>query len=229
MKKFAVDSSQRDYFSKNQLIEFEGLIPEEQIPSIQEALRQELERRTGKSPSTIEELFAHGRDLWRGDTLLKKWITHPQFANIAGELCEKRKLRIGFDQYLPTPTSFVMIPAIKNLYHYLEGKLSLIETSSLQGVVCGLILCLKAPSSKDSPSKLFTEKEGSGIYFTADLPLDFTEIEKRIGGEYILIVYTEPNAVYIHQVKDPQSTTFKKLGYTYGDKLSDKLNPKVLK
>ena len=212
--KFAIEAPHREYFHNNGAIEFDGLIGEPLLQELKNSVPQHTSSlRSNKSGGAEKE-----RDLWRKIAPFKKLVYLKTLAEIAAELNEKKILRLGYDQVLT------------HAYPYPQkGTYSLAESSSIQGVVCGLLICLRAPLPGTVPSKLFSIKAGNGIFFLPSTPLDFAELIDRPQGEYVLIVYAESNAVYIYQEIDPLTHVFKTLGYVYGDKLSDKLNPKVLK
>jgi len=205
MKKLAIDSKHREYFNKNQTIEFEGLI----APNLLQDLKKDLQN---------DPKFESGRDLWRTSAAFKKLATNSQLAEIASELSQVKDLRLGLDQYFP---------AIPPYSAYFQTSPTLSSLCSIQGVVCGLLLCLEAPAASEEPVKFFGTQEGNGVFFLAQTPLALPELLHREGGKYLLIVYVSPNAVYIHEDQDPLRYKFKELGYNYGDKLNDKLNPMV--
>lgn len=215
--RFAVDSPHREYYHKEGAIEFDGIVSDSLLKELQKGVFPA----SPPAPFPKKEehhIWEQGRDLWRRSAPFKRLTHQKNLAQIAADLNEKKIIRLGFDQFLTETHPF---PA--------EPVFSLAETSSIQGVVCGLILCLRAPTEALTPTKLFSAKEGSGVYFLPSTPLNFKELAERPRGEYLLIVYTEPNAVYIYQEQDPLTHVFKQLGYVYGDKLSDKIHPKVLK
>lgn len=228
--KFAVASEHRDYFQKNQYIEFEGLLNADQVSLLRQGVDAALAKHlhlpvTKLNRLTAEKKFNAGRDLWRLDDHVKKWVTSGQLADIAAELIEKKPLRLGYDQYFPvTPVHENIIR--ETTYDQLLGKTaSLEEISCLQGVLCGLIICLTDGTLEGVNTSVFPNKAGNGIYFQPSHLINFNELRKRAGQDFMLIVYSEKNAVYIMREGDPQVHALKRLGYVFGDKLSDKLNP----
>lgn len=219
MKKFAVDPHHRDYFQKQHTIEFEELISE---PHLKE-LRNDLANLLSKAPPAKH--FEEGRDLWRRTASFKRLARNVAFAEIAADLTNHTQLRLGLDQFFPP-----FEPSEPPYSNYLKGGFSLAESSSIQGVVCGLMLCLKAPSKpNEQPSQLFSAKAGNGIFFDPNWLMPLQEKAGRSDGEYLLIVYAEPNAVYIQQQNDPLTHLWKGFDYVYGDKLKEKTHPLVLK
>jgi len=219
MRKFAVDPHHRDYYLKQHTIEFEGLISE---PHLAE-LRQNLKSLFGAIPPA--KYFEEGRDLWRRSAPFKRLARNVAFAEIAADLTNTLQLRLGLDQFFPPFEPYEPLYA-----NYLKGGVTLSEVSSIQGVICGLMLCLKAPSKPaEHPSQLFSVKAGNGIFFDPNWQMPLQEKEGRSDGEYLLIVYADPSAVYIQQEKDPLNHLWKRLDYGYGDRLKEKTHPTLLK
>lgn len=46
---------------------------------------------------------------------------------------------------------------------------------------------------------------------------------------YLLIVYAENSATYVHKNQDLHAHLMKELGYVYGDRLKDKIHPLLIK
>lgn len=232
--KLTIAAEHRDFFRKNGLIEFEGLLRENQLKDISASIDNTLCQRLCVPKEKIisassEKLFMTGRDLWRDDPLLKKYFLQPSFAAIASELIELSPIRIGYDQFFIQKTSF---PFLTGPYKELTSKTrTLKEISSLDGVVCGLMLCISA--SSDTPSettsiktpRLFSHIPGHGVFFRPDFHINFEELLQGTSSKYILIVYAKASTLYILQPEDPHAHALKLLGYGIGDKLSDKLNP----
>lgn len=229
--KFAVASEHRDYFQKNKYIEFEGLLNAEQLMLLKEgidaAIGKHLHLPVAKlNRLTSERKFMAGRDPWRLDDHVKKIVTSSQLADIASELIEKKPLRLGYVQYYPkTPSHDNVIT--KTAYDGLLAKESSLEdVSCLQGVLCGLMISLSdGPIDAENNTSVFPSKAGNGIFIQPSHIINFTELRKKNDQEFLLIVYSEKNAVYIMREGDPQVHALKMLGYVFGDKLSDKLNP----
>ena len=219
MKKFAVDPQQKDYYRKNHTIEFEGLISEPHLLELKNGLASLM----GQIPPA--KFFEEGRDLWRRSSTFKRLARNLAFAEIASDLTDRPQIRLGLDQFFPP-----FEPSEPPYSTYLQGGFSLAEASSIQGVICGLMLCLKAPSKpSEQPSQLFSATAGNGIFFDPQWILPMEEKKGRSDGEYILIVYAEPNAVYIQQPHDPFTHLWKGLDYVYGDKFKEKTHPSLLR
>ncbi len=232
--KFAIASDHRDFFRKHQAIEFEGFLNQKQITEIAKAIEEALTKRlsqmkTKVKPST-NQLFKEGRDLWRSEPILKKLEMH-QLSEIVSNLMECKPLRLGYDQYFPAFIPSLGQAFLSDSYKTLcKQTLSLNAISSLERIVCGVMLCLTdQEKQEDSPIEkefnIFSEKAGNAVFFHPNLPINFSELEKRKGQSYFLIVYTQAHAVYVMNENDPQPYHLKTFGYRVGDKLVDKHHP----
>ena len=232
---FAVDGSHRDFYRKHQWIEFEGLLSPARLLAIEKEIHEVLCKRIGipdkEKPSAEEPLFSEdaefraGRDLWRGRQSLKKIALSKNLAQVASEIIEQKPLRIGYDQFLPSP----LLGLEENNFYtdLLKTTPTLQEMSPLQGVLCGLLICLKSTPNEEKPSTLFSPVAGNGVLFAPDHPIAFDELVSRQGSKYLLIAYAGSKSVFIHQSGDTHPSHFKKLGLNFGDRLNDLLNPIV--
>ncbi|MGE4575064.1 MULTISPECIES: hypothetical protein [Parachlamydia] len=238
--KFATAKEHRDFFQKNHLIEFADLLSSNQAISMANELESALGQRLNMSAAKVggcasEKLFLNGRDLSRSSDILRKAVSQPQLAHIASELFEKRPIRLGFDQFFPV----YHVPFQKEgkIYrNFLNQTRTLTEVSCIQGTLGGLMLALPtkhtietpvvAEESVPSSVSIFPSQPCSGVFFAADLPLDF-DSPKRKDLYYLLIVYTESSPVYIANREDPLFHTLKLLEYGYGDRLSERYHPTV--
>ncbi len=225
--KFATDKSHRDYFYKHGTIEFEGLFTPTQIneinAKIDEILCKNLAIKSYKlAKQNAQEIFKHGRDLFRHDEALKKLLLHKRLANIAVELLEVRSIRMGYDQLLVGEVGSPLLDPMYDQFLQQEGTLQ--EKSCMTPVVCGLMLCLEPPQTEVT-SIFFPKTPGHVIFFRPNIPLDLKFLTQVQGGRYLLMTYADRRTVYILNEKDPHTHTLKHRGYVFGDKLSDSLNP----
>ncbi len=226
--RFAVAREHRDFFNKQGTVEFEGLLNAKQLVELVAAVDSTLALRLNIQASELSlqssnALFMAGRDLWRANNAVKKIVMQRQFAELAIELIHKKTLRLGYDQFFPDGAVAVLPGDSQNL----------LEISCLQGVQCGLMLCLRGaltpvepvePVEEDcTPSPLFSRQAGSGVFFNPEAPLNF----QRSVGQYLMIVYTSTSSVYLCKRTDPHANALKQYGYAFGDKLNDKCNPIV--
>jgi hypothetical protein len=220
--RFAVASEHRQFFRKNQCIEFDGILNSEQALRLKQEIEKALSQRLGVTLEKLKEispekLFTEGRDLWRVSPSLRKLILQSSFAEIAADLVEKKPIRIGYDQFFPKKISRATM----------HESYSLNEMSCLKGIVCGFMLCISQTSDikETPPLSLFSCKAGNGVYFHPDLALSFFPPPECQGNAYLLIVYCQETAIYYLQEKDPHTHALKHLGYIYGDKLSSAHHP----
>jgi hypothetical protein len=238
-------SEQKKLFQRCGSIAFEGLWNHEQVANIHNALQNVLVMRLGiihaaLPQATAEQCYSVGRDVWRSNTLLKKSVTSESLAELATELFDRRPLRLAYDQYLlpwreMSSRRGVELP----LYNQLVQKCETLEaTSSIQGILGGVILCLEAPvivpeseetAVVDEQIVAWPKQAGDGVFFKAQAKIDFTYLQRPHCGSYLMITYCRNDSVYIMQPGDPQVHALKHMGYVFGDRLSDKLHPIVIR
>ena len=225
---FSVVREHRDFFRKNHWLECEGVLSQDELGRAAQSISQALAKRLGVTDSVrtpADQVFAAGRDLRRETPALKKIVCSHFLGEIAGELIERKPLRLGYDMLLPAP--FADFLATGSYEEFIGKTPTLIEMSGIQGVLCGAMLCISGPSAEVETHGLFSTVPGSAVYFKPDWPLPLHELRARKGHLYLLIVYVDPKAVYCRQEQDPHLHEFKRLGYQFGDRLTDTLNPIV--
>jgi hypothetical protein len=231
--KFTVDSNHRDYFQKNNAIEFDSVLTENQLKILTEQIQRALTVRLEGERVSPENLFKAGRDLFRTDTGIKKIITQKHFAEIVFELTQQKPLRLGYDQFFhSSSTSPALNPNQSPYVQLLNSKPTLQEMSSLQGVLCGLMICLKAEEGEEKDEEapvIFSRKPGNAVFFNPTAILNFESLTSGNESSYLLIVYVSLASVYILNTVDPNTYMLKNYGYSLGDRLSDKLNPIILR
>jgi hypothetical protein len=246
--KFSVASEHRHYFQKHLSIEFEGLLTQEQLSTLQTACESTLSARLDTRPSrlkdkTADQIFSAGRDLWRSDDQIKKAVTQRILAEIASELIERKPLRLGYDQFFPFPTQIQKLVSIESPFaDFLQQQPTIKEISCINGILCGIVLCLSGAKGKEildvapmnesqslliPPVNIFPKIAGHGVFFHPDARIDLNQLLERPGQDYLMIIYTQARAQYTLQESDLNTHTLKRLGYVFGDRLSDKLNPVV--
>ena len=232
---FAVIRQHRDFFRKHHWLECEGVFSEEETKRVAQGVAAALAARLKVKADALadmppDKVFAAGHDLWRTDATLKKVLLHRNLAEIAGELTEQRPLRFGYDMLLPTAGgSSKFTGPYKTL---MDTSPTLTEICSIQGIICGAMICVSGPTDKKSvvekiDGTFLSDTPGNIIFFSPEWHLPFNEIINRPGYQYLMIVYVKPKSVYTRQDNDPHVHEFKQLGYQFGDKLTDILNPIV--
>lgn len=232
---FTVIREHREFFRKHHWIECEGVISADELKRLSENIPHVLDERTGAKASPYIKAFDKnsfdiGHDLWRGLPVLKKIILGRGLAGIAGELVEQKPLRFGYDSLYPAVTK---TPG-RNAYEtFLQTTPTLQEMSCIQGVVCGAMVCLSGSGEaevmgdEEAPTTLFSRTPGNAVFFAPDWPLPLHEMFQNPGYTYLLIVYVKEKAVYLAEQGDPHLHNFKKLGYSFGDRLKEPLHPIV--
>lgn len=207
--KLSVSSQQQEYFEAQHLIEFEGLLTKEDISVLEEniektlatRLRCPLEKVWKESP---EKLFKAGLNFSTSSLPIRKLITAPKLSSIASQLYNQKPFRFGYDLYI-SPENV----------KYLEPLRPFREICCLQGLLGGIMICLKG------------EKAGQVSVFGSELQIDPAKIFG--GAPFLLVAHTHPTAVFIRKIEDPMSPVMQERGYIYGDRLNDSKNPIIYK
>jgi hypothetical protein len=228
--KFSITNEQLSFFHQEGAIEFEGLLNTNEAASLYRSVQEGIAIRLSLSPLEVgrlrpDELYIVGRDLWRSNDEIRKIISHRRFGEMASQLINTKLLRLGYDQYFPGPKP---ITSLDKVYQQLlsPGK-TLHSYGSIQGVLCGLMLCIAGTKSPSNSSnlKIFSSVSGNGVFFIPSLSIDLTDLFNHMGQDYYLIVYANAKSVYTLNREDAHSRDWISLGYDFGDKLSDKLHP----
>ena len=229
---FTVEREHREFFRKQHWIECDGVISENEHIRLADGISSVLDaRREIKSPLLNKAFdkndFEIGHDLWRGLASLKKIILSKSLAGIAGELIEQKPLRFGYDALFPAVSG---IPGKSAYESFLLTTPTLQEMSCIQGVLCGAMICVSGENKglqNELPTTLFSRTPGNAVFFSPEWPLPLNEIYQNPDFTYLLIVYVKANAVYLSQPGDPHLHHFKKLGYSFGDRLKEPHHPIV--
>lgn len=242
--KFAISRDHRQFFEQRHAIEFEGLFEASQLEQLVNAINSAVAQRLNLRVTRLDKqspqaLFMAGRDLWRTNAAIKKIVANPRLAEIAAKLTGQRMMRLGYDQFFPSPVLAAFPVEKGSAYdHILHKPSSLDELSPLQGVACGLMLCLTTGKggeitatepTVETPEtvQIFSDIAGNGFFFDSTVLIDFPSLFNKVDQQYLMIVYTRATAVYIFKQSDPLHHMFMNAGYSLGDKLKDTLNPIV--
>lgn len=246
--KFAITAEQRQFFHQQQLLELEGLLTMQQVEylttNINKVALQRKDAGAVKFKSLpAKDLFMAGHDIWRSDANVAKIVTDIKYAAIVAELTHTKILRLGYDQWFPPNTasqdksSRSPLPLIKDAQprksevspytRLLSKSASLRNVCCLQGVRCGLMLCLSDSEQPQDGSYegVFSHRAGCGTFIAPERAIDFPTLMQRAGQQFLLIVYTEKTALYTMREEDPHVHELKRLGYVFGDRLNDSLHP----
>lgn len=232
MKK-AVAKEHRDFFRKNGWIEFENLVSDQELEELNQAIDVSLAARLFVPIDKVEAVspetaFLQGRDLWRSNDQLRKFVCLPRLGEVVSELVELKPLRLGFDQFLP-PCSANMLPRSPSYSKFLQPSIELENMSSLRGMAAGLLIALDQTSEEVSAEgvDIFPKFAGNASIINPQGLFNFANLALHLKQRFYLIVYTPSSSMYYQQPNDPHTNALKKYGYAYHDKLSDKLNPIV--
>lgn len=228
--KFAIVKEQRDFFNRNNQIEFDALLNPNQIDELQNAIHLGVAERLKTSPNLLYKssplaIFKSAHDVWRTNPVIQKLVTSKKLAEIASELVEYKPLRLGYDQYFPCDKA--RYSGGESYIDLLHPPLSLSERSCLDNVVCGVMLCLSGDNSESSSLDIFPSTPGNGIFFRPHAALDFSKLKENDFNRYLLIVYVEKSTGFFLNENDPHTHFMKQLGYVFGDRLLDKHHPLV--
>jgi len=221
--KFAIAKEHREYFRLNQTLELENLLNINQLGQFKQGIQFALSRRLKLRPDQItnqqsSQLFRNGRDLWRSHDPIKKTICNPSYAEVFSELVDQKTIRLGYDQLFPAQ----QLGDGAFYTDFLQNPRYLSEFSCIQGVLGGLMLCIEGDATVASRS-IFSATPGNGVFFGEDYLIEFEQMLPD--HTYLLIVYTKKTSVYIANREDPFAHTLMNQGYSYGDRLTDQLNP----
>src|ERR1700722_1447113 len=207
--RFAITLDHRDFFTKNHYIEFEELLPLDQVASLKRNTEETLAKRLRVSSKKLigksaPEIYQAGYDLWRDNAEIKK-ITHKQaFATLISELTHIMPLRYGFDQYFATFQCTAASPY--------DVPSSLQEVSCISPLAGALLLPLQDLSSPPTffPLPL---KAGSGLFLSPTFALPWPQLFSTCGLAFLLITYAMEKATFRADSHDPHAAFLKRLGY----------------
>lgn len=229
--KYRLDAAHRAFFLEHGTITFEHLLTAEEAENCALVLDSQLNadlRNVWRlpQPAHLEKQHAKhlllGRDMWRLSDECRKWTMDRRCAEIAKELTDVTPLRLLTDQRCGgSPSTWLSEEVDIEKPWTLENKLC------FQGMVCGLLLCLRAP--QNPASSFFGTKPGMGTYFSPKTPLSVDQILRGPEYLYMLIVYGKAVSVFVHTEGDLQMPFLRGLGYHYGDRLKDRLHPIVFR
>ncbi|MCB1109629.1 MAG: hypothetical protein KDK64_01490 [Chlamydiia bacterium] len=213
--RFALTKDHLDFFYRHHYIEFEELLSPDEVEALLSGIEEVLSKRI-KSSWTPEAVYRAGYNIWSENPSVKKVALSSHLAEIASQLSKERTLRLAFDQVLygaPSETPLFAEPrTLKTL-------------SSVQPVICGLILTLKNDEAFEDPQP---KKPGNATFFSPRHPLSFDYLSQNLSTIQYLIVYTGDKALYVHTPTDPHTHVLKKQSYVFGDRLGSS-HPIVIK
>ncbi|MFI0435458.1 MAG: hypothetical protein ACH350_07025 [Parachlamydiaceae bacterium] len=236
--KFSTAKEHRDFFQKHGWIEFEGIVPHDQLAIIQKAMDDVLAQRLSVAPERLsilssEKLYVDGHDLWRSNSFLQRFVSQVRFAEIASELIEAKPLRLGCDQFFPSRQQKPFSEESRHIYsRFLEETAPLQLLSCLKGIACGVMICLggkgegeRSEVASTEGVDIFPSSPGHVIFFQPNALVNWNQFYSHLGQKFYLVVYTFVHANYQLEPRDPHTHFLKRFGYILNDKLNDKLHP----
>jgi hypothetical protein len=173
---------------------------------------------TPKTPLDLfsnENLYLHGKNLWKDGFEIKRLCLKKQLAEIALRLFRKKHLRLAFDQLIRTGT-LQDCPFKDN---FTIQEISLIRPT----IGCALILLEDCQMSFEN--EVMPKKAGNVIFAsdTVLLPLKEIFLEKNIS--ILIIAFSSGKPLYCLQGNDPHTHSHKKEGIVFGDSVGEDLCP----
>ncbi len=207
--KLSITSQQQEYFEAQHIIEFVGIFSKDEISDLEANIDKTLSARLKCALEKVwreppEKLFKAGLNLSRSNAFIMKLITSSKLSRIASQLLNQKPIRLGYD-ILISP----------NNASYLHPLRPFAEICCMQGFIGGVLICLEG------------EKAGNVAVFGPELQLDPAKIFE--GKPFLLVTYAHPTSLYIRKLSDPLCLAMQDLGYIYGDRLTDVINPIIYK
>ncbi|MDR3624189.1 MAG: hypothetical protein P4L16_03495 [Chlamydiales bacterium] len=235
--KWTITTQHKDFFESHSFIAFEEFLSKEQVELAADLVKEFLCNHFHIPKDTFftltpEDVFLASRDLSRNMPILRKIICNKQLGSIAAELMLKKHVRLGFDQIIST-TQLPYQGKNEFFSKLLNKEHRLPEISSIQGILGGALILLSenTPSFFEEEQELFSSKSlfpkrpGDIVFFNQYFPLSFNLFYGQKEALYLLVTFTETNAVYIHNEKDPHTHALKSIGYVFGDRFQEKYHP----
>jgi len=163
-------------------------------------------------PHTVPP-FSPGRDSWRQNEELKQFILR-KLGPIALVLTGKKRIRLGLDQWISKENRPQKAALLKDLF--------CIQGFSLAAVIAqNPVIPAKRSPLGVLPLPSNTE---SVLFFKPNLILDWP----HVSSDLLLILFTLPEAVFVHNSKDPSTNYLKQFGYNFGDCLKSESHPLII-
>src|ERR1700733_8146873 len=163
-----IDLKHIDYYLSQQWIEFEDVLKERDLVNLNHAIKTVM----------AQVSTTYFSDLWRSSDIIKKIELQSNIPQIALDLSGQSAIRLGYDLYLPT---------FQN-NNFINPNSKLLDISSIQGIVMGVLLCLEgAKTDSESADSFFPSQPGNATFFSPTFPIAFPEIENQ---SFLIVAYT---------------------------------------
>jgi hypothetical protein len=207
--RFKIPGDLHNFFSKNNYLELEDVFLPDEITKISNSIDEELIKRSSANP------YKGRRDLWRDSGCIAKVVCSHKFARLAAQIFNQKFLQLGFDQVLQKSTES---------NYLLETTYSMQDISCIKPLLGGIVIQLKGESLK---VPFLPQKKENIVFIAPQIPLPWDLILQPLQS-FLLIAYARPKALYLFEKKDPYTHNLKKLGYGFGDHLTDPIHPILL-
>ena len=159
----------------------------------------------------LEDFFAPEK--LQGEDL-KKLARDPQLLFLAGEFFDKKMLKLAI-------VRIIDLPYKKEASHTLQ------EVSCIQGLVGACMIGIEGTTGLEANQNRdpFPQKEGSVVFFLPNKVWEKEALEKRPQQKCLLIAFGDRTMCYTYNDKDPELLNIRKMGYSYGDRLSEEHFP----
>ena len=229
--KLSIESQHRDFLRDNFYIEFEALMTPAHVQELREATADSCAKQATRATLDLRrfsalELFRCGRDHWRQSDSVRRWATRKQFAEVFADLVMRPKIRLACTQVIGGCKE----PGLAGSGQALPGE-TLADICSIQGLLGAVILCLE-PFEDEAPEGdtcLLPQQVGNAVFVLPEAVIGLQSVNQRRGGRFLVIAYGDNRCVYVRRESDPLTHWLKALGYVYGDRLNDRLNPMLIR
>lgn len=197
--RYLLENNHLDFFAKNGYIAFADLF-------------------SAAALDTAEKILSkNARDLWRTQSGIKALSFQKNCAEIATELTHSKTIRIAYDQSLCSNST----PSFP------KAPFSLEEVSSVQPILCGMILRLtEGPSlSQTIPFCPCPKSRGEALFVSGKMLIVLEPLLAIPNQKFLLVAYSGAKPQYVAKEKDPFVNSLKSLGIGFGDHLSHETHP----
>lgn len=199
--KIFVGDEEKEFFKKNGLILFEGVLSEEEVDTLRVATEGVSCEKTSR------------KDMAMADNRIAKVLFSKKVASIAFELSGKHALRYAYDQFfssslLPHKLSTSISPLRIGVCIALDSQ----EEGVKEDIISFKMRCSDLPTRK-----------GDVLFFVPEVELGIES--SMCSGSFFFLLYASDRAMYIFQPDDPYTHDVKRLGYVFGDRVKEETHP----
>jgi hypothetical protein len=216
--RFSVCEAFLKFFAEHQVIEFSEIFSSDEIDLLTQQVETALQQSLGKKPLDIAsnlDLWKAGRNLHLLSDSLQKMLTKSPIAQILPLLYKKKSpIRIAYTQTFFSVSSDLPLAGIH----------SLAETSSIDPMLGGALICLSNQGEKPEENKpdLRHQQKGHVFFFSDQYPIPFAELFAKNGLKCLLLGFAPSQVRYKFQPLDIHTHALKRSGYVFGDSIQEK-------